>query len=74
MHICSYELLFLTLFFVVFLPREVITVSAENCFILDMIIVIIADVGLEIVAKLVYMTAMQIQHVLFWLPGNIIVA
>ena len=74
MHICSYELLFLTLFFVVFLSREVITVSAENCFILDMIIVIIADVGLEIVAKLVYMTAMQIQYVLFWLPGNIIVA
>ena len=74
MHICTYELLFLTLFFVVFLPREVITVSAENCFILDMIIVIIADVGLEIVAKLVYMTAMQIQYVLFWLPGNIIVA
>ena len=74
MHICSYELLFLTLFFVVFLPREVITVSAENCFILDMIIVIIADVGLEIVAKLVYMTAMQIQYVLFWPPGNIIVA
>ena len=74
MHIYSYELLFLTLLFVVFLPREVITVSAENCFILDMIIVIIADVGLEIVAKLAYMTAMQIQYVLFWLPGNIIVA
>ena len=62
------------LFFVVFLSREVIGVSARDCYILDMIIVIITGVRLEIVAKLVCMTVMQIQYVLYWLTGNIIVA
>ena len=75
----KYELLLFALFsyvfvFVVFLSREVIGVSARDCYILDMIIVIITGVRLEIVAKLVCMTVMQIQYVLYWLTGNIIVA
>ena len=66
---------FLTFFLLLFfLSREVISVSTRDCYIMDMIIVIIADVGLEIVAKLVCMTVMQIQYVLYWLTGNIIVA